>query len=145
MPFGQIGFTDTGGGGSVGGGWDIFSDVITAAGSIFGAGGALGQQLPTQTQFLPPMIPPVVGSTLGGMAGGALAELLPSLLGGNGNGATGGQLFKPPTASMKPRPVNKIQVMGPDGKCHTWFHATPTGYRVNASNVRGRRKHRHPR
>jgi len=136
-----------------GGGWDIFSDVITTAGSIFGPGGAFGQQLPTQmgppiiaqAPFLPsiPAMTPTIGGALGGLAGGALAELLPTLLGGNGNGATGGQLFKPPTASMKPRPVNKVQVMGPDGKCHTWLHATPKGWKINATNVSGRRRHHH--
>ena len=140
MPFGQIGFSDTGG--SSGGGWDIFSDVVGAAGQVFGPGGAFGQ-----APFLPAAIPPVVSGTIGGMAGGALAELLPALLGGNGNG--NGMVGAPPgifttsVGTMKPRAKNKVQFYA-NGECITYFKGTPTEWRVNAK-VKGRRKHRHPR
>ena len=138
-------------GSSVGSGWDVFDQVLDTAGQIFGPGGIFGQapaQAPwpapgVMQPFLPAVVPPLVQGTIGGLAGGALAEILPALLGGNGNGAMEGQLFKAPTASMKPRPVNKVQVMGPDGKCHTWLHATPKGWKVNATNVSGRRRHHH--
>lgn len=143
MPFGQSGFT--GSGGSVGGGWDIFSDIVDTAGQIFGPGGAFGQ--PTQAPFLPAVIPPIVSGTIGGMAGGALAELLPALLGGgNGNGmveAPPGIFTTPTTGTMKPRAKNKVQFFA-NGECITYFKGTPTEWRVNAK-VKGRRKHRHPR
>jgi len=96
-----------------------------------------------------------VGAVLGGAAGGLAVEGIEALVNalsqaGPSSGAMAaaapGGLFRPPTASMKPRPVNMVQVMGPDGKCHTWLHATPKGWKVNASNVSGRRRrHSHPR
>ena len=158
MPFGQMGLmANTGSGGSVGGGWDIFGDIIDTAGQIFGPGGAFGGPvagpqmgppiIQQQAPFLPAVIPPVVSGTIGGLAGGALAELLPGLLGGNGNGMVGappGIFTTPTTGTMKPRAKNKVQFFA-NGECITYFKATPDRWKINASNIRGRRKHRHPR
>jgi len=148
MPFGQMGLIDTGSaGGSAGGGWswptlpDPWDLVQTGLGVLGGwlAPGAAPPSLPQAPTA--PQAPPITQN--GGL--GVLQEHFPGLFGGGAAAANGG-LFKPPMASMKPRPVNKIQVMGPDGKCHTWLHATPKGWKVNASNVSGRRRrHSHPR
>jgi hypothetical protein len=40
-------------------------------------------------------------------------------------------------------PVPEISVIGPDGKCHTWLHARPKGWKINRANVSGRRSRRH--
>jgi hypothetical protein len=162
MPYGQMGFqginqqggfdpisVDTGGGW----GWPSLPDPWDLVQQGIGLlGGYLGQPAPAPR----PGRPPGQMQTMPyGPAGPSLPSAPPSgvdvltdivrYVGGEGGTAGGGGLFRPPTASMKPRPVNKIQVQGPDGKCYTWFRATPTGWKINASNVRGRRKHRHPR
>ena len=153
MPFGQIGFGFQGinqGGGfdPIGGGGDSWWDQLQS--------GAVQLGTSIIEQFNRPPVPTQqagVGTVLAGAAGGLATEgieALASYLSSGGNGAmtsaAPGGLFRPPTASMRPRPVNKIQVMGPDGKCHTWLHATPKGWKVNASNVSGRRRrHSHPR
>jgi len=140
MPFGQMGYMSSSGGGGGGFDWPSSSDVWDVAqtgigilGSIF-APGAAPVQIPAGPTM--PQAPPPP-------SGVDVAAQLVQYLGGEGITGSGSQLFRPPTASMKPRPVNKVQVMGPDGKCHTWLHATPKGWKVNASNVSGRRRHHH--
>ncbi len=61
-----------------------------------------------------------------------------------GGGSPIGALFRM-TASGRVRPVNRATILGPDGQCHTFLHATPKGWKVNVSNVSGRRRHHHHR
>jgi len=82
-------------------------------------------------------IPGIVGGLVGG-------ELIESLVGGNGGGMP--TLFKQsmtPSGGVRNNPINELTVVGPDGKCHTWLHAVPKGWRVNKANVSGRRRHHH--
>jgi len=134
VSFGQSGLW---GGGS---GWDVWDAVETGI-DILGNWLAPGPSSPSLPQApTAPQAPPIMEN--GGLA--VLQQQFPGLFpGSSAAAAANGGLFKPPMASMKPRPVNKIQVMGPDGKCHTWLHATPKGWKVNATNVSGRRRHHH--
>ncbi len=50
-------------------------------------------------------------------------------------------LFRPTASRIMP--VTEFSLIGPDGKCHTWLHARPKGWKINRSNVSGRRRHRH--
>jgi len=148
MPFGQMGFqgiNQSGGFDPIGGSdVDWWDQVVAGAGQ-------LGQNILAAINRPPvPMQEAGIGTVLAGAAGGLATEGIEALaayMSSQGNGAmtsaAPGGLFRPATSSMKPRPVNKIQVMGPDGKCHTWLHATPKGWKVNATNVSGRRRHHH--
>jgi len=154
MPFGQMGFmgvNQSGGFDPIGGGSDAdwWDQVVSGVGTIGSNIWSAINRPPVPTQQAG------VGAVLGGAAGGLAVEGIEALANalsqaGPSAGAMAttapGALFRTPTASMKPRPVNKVQVMGPDGKCHTWLHATPKGYKVDAYNVSGRRRrHSHPR
>lgn len=51
------------------------------------------------------------------------------------------------TVTTRDVPIPEFSVIGPDGKCHTWLHARPKGWKINKCNVSGRRRrhHHHPR
>jgi len=94
-------------------------------------------------------LPALIGGALTGGAAFGLGEgAAMSLFDSGAGGGSNGSLFKM-TPSGKVRAVSKATVMGPDGKCHFFLHATPKGWKVNASNVSGRRPahhhHRRPR
>lgn len=139
MPFGQAGFTtgqDSGlfGLSPVGGGgfFDSLPGIIEA---ITGGRGVFPQTQTTQFAGAAAKVAKQLPGILGGLAGG---ELLEGLF---GNGGNGGALFKPSASRIVAVP--EITMMGPDGKCHTWLHATPKGWKINKSNVTGRRRRHH--
>jgi len=152
MPYGQMGYMAStgGGGGGGGGGWGLpdWGDLWDAG--VAGLG-TLAQNV--LTELGKPAVPAQtagIGTVVAGAAGGLTAEAIEALIaklsgGGNGNGAMApGGLFRPSTTSMKARPVSKIQVMNPStGRCETWLHAVPKGWKINQSNVSGRRRHHH--
>jgi hypothetical protein len=35
-------------------------------------------------------------------------------------------------------PLPELSLIGPDGKCHTWLHARPKGWKINKAGVTGR-------
>ncbi len=141
VPFGQAGFMSTQSGGSGFGG--ILSAIPDIIGALTGGAGFFPQAAPTQS-FVGPLLgagAKTIAKNIPGILGGvALGELVEGLVGGGGAGSSGG-LFRP-TAS-KVMPVPEITQIGPDGKCHTWLHATPKGWKINKSNVSGRRRHHH--
>jgi len=137
MPFGQAGFMagqDGGGGGFLGG----LANLATALTPI--GLGLFGPQPQQQN----------VGLGFGGAVLGGLARQIPGVLGGLvlGEGLEAvqsqgsmGALFRPTATRIVPVP--ELSMIGPDGKCHTWLHATPKGWKINRSNVSGRRRHHH--
>ncbi len=148
MPFGQMGFM----GGQDGGGFfDALPAILQAAtplalGLIRPEAFAPNTLLPSQ-QFGPAAVMAgaaragaALGRNLPAILGGAVAgEVVSSVAGGGGGDMT---LFRQ-TATGVARARNHFTTIGPDGKCHTWLHAVPKGWRVNASNVSGRRRHHH--
>ncbi len=137
MGFGQSGFF----GGLAGGITDILGGLqpfIPVAQQLIGGGRAPtvfpGTGLATQPAGLFPGDPSLLD--LLGFGGGAGAVTTP--------GAPGA-LFRPTASRIVP--VGEFAMIGPDGKCHTWLHATPKGWKINKSNVMGRRRrhHHHPR
>ncbi len=109
-----------------------------------------------------------VGDVAIGIGGPMLADWLESLLRGFGengqttqpqpetqpsNGANGAppppsiaqmagsRFFHQTTARIVP--TNEISMVGPYGKIQTWLHARPKGWKINKSNVSGRRRHHH--
>lgn len=140
MGFGQAGFF----GGLAGG----ITDIL----------GGLQPFIPVAQQLISPGRAPTV---LPGFPGPGLATQPAALFGGDtslldllgfGGGAgavtapgVAGGLFRPTMSRIVP--VNEFAMIGPDGKCHTWLHATPKGWKINKSNVMGRRRrhHHHPR
>lgn len=115
------------GGGGGGGGWmGGLTDLVTAFGPV--AQGIWGQPPAT----MPAMAPTGIGERL--------EQLM--LEGPRGGGSSIPQLFKQ-TASGKMRARRRVQLLGPDGNVHTWLHAVPKGWKVNETNVSGRRKAHH--
>ena len=152
MPYGQQGWTtDTGGGGNGGSFWDFlpdWGDVVDIGRDIFGPQppmqGPRNRPRPRQGPMQPlPYGPPGPVLTSPPPSGVDALTGVIEWMAGEGGSANGGGLFKPPTASMKVRPVNEITRMSPDGRCYTWGLLTPTHWSVNKRNVRGRRKHHH--
>lgn len=94
---------------------------------------------PQQQRQLPPGFGDFVPVAGGNGVVGPPAQLQ---LGPGGGGDPIGALFKM-TPSGRVRAVNKATIMGPDGQCHFFLHATPRGWKVNVSNVSGRRRHHH--
>ncbi len=139
MGFGQSGFF----GGLSGGISDILGSLqpfIPVAQQLIGGGRA------------PTVLPGFPGAGLATQPAGIFGDTsIIDLLGfGAGAGAVttpgvAGGLFRPTMSRIAP--VNEFAVIGPDGKCHTWLHATPKGWKINKSNVMGRRRrhHHHPR
>lgn len=131
MGFGQAGLA------FLGGLADIAQPFIPLAQQFLGGGRQLQQpasffpQAPQQAglgDFLQNLVDPQspLGQVLPGFPGGA--------------GAPSG-LFRQTMSRLAP--VNEFAVIGPDGKCHTWLHAVPRGWKINKSNVTGRRRHHH--
>lgn len=134
MPFGQAGFTlGQAGGGFLGGLSGVLEAATPLLTSIFARGGGGAQ--PGGFPAMPAGFPSAMGLTLPGTTPGtALGELF-------GGGVP--PLFRPTMTRIVPVP--EFSLIGPDGKCHTWLHARPKGWKINRTNVSGRRRrHHHP-
>lgn len=146
MGFGQRGFGFSGGDGGGGGFLGGLSGLLSAATPLIS--NLFGPQAPVQSAVALPALAfgglaPAIGRQLPGIVGGlGIGELI-GQLGGGGGGAPPGQLFR--NTMTRVVPISEFSMIGPDGKCHTWLHATPKGWKINKSNVSGRRRHRHPR
>lgn len=133
MPFGQAGF-NVGQTGGFGGFLEGFGGFLEQATPLITSliGGRRGGRAPQPIQaqaagfFDFPSTDP--GSALGELLGGVTGGGVPTL-------------FRPTASRIAP--LNMFSVIGPDGKCHTWLHATPKGWKVNKANVSGRRRHHH--
>ena len=112
---------------------------INLAGNIWGGpGSGTGAALPPVFMQQPPPsgrpLPAVIAGTLGAGA----VELASSFFGSNGDQAG---LFRATAERVIPRA--RIDAVGPDGRCYTWFRAVPYGWKVRGTKVGGRKRHHH--
>ncbi len=134
MPFGQAGFNvgqDSGGFGNIFG--TILSSLPDILSQVPGVIGAIRGQ-PQQRAIAAPAGQAFSFPGLGlGEPGTVLGEIL-------GGGVP--PLFK--QTMTRTVPISEFSVISPTtGKCETWLHARPFGWKINKSNVRGRRRHHH--
>ncbi len=139
MPFGQMGFTATQEGG---GGPGFFQNLPAILAAVTGGRGFFPPD-PTRASIVAPILRggAAVARQLPGILGGLAAGELFEGLGGGGEVVPDTAFFRTTVARLTPTP--EISMIGPDGKCHTWLHATPRGWKINRSNVTGRRRHHH--
>lgn len=127
--------------GNVGSGdiWGALEAGIDLAGQFFGQQAAPLVQ-GSRPGFLPAVLAgPVARTVLGGAAGAAGVGLLEGFFGDDSPGAPA--LFTASESRILPRA--RIDAVGPDGRCYTWFRAVPYGWKVRGTKVGGRKRHHH--
>ncbi len=136
MPFGQMGFNvgqDQGGGGIFSSILASLPDILSQVPGVIGAIRGPGRAPSAVTQF--------AGSGPGtlsfpGLGLGEPGTVLGEILGGGVP-----PLFR--QTMTRTVPISEFSVIGPTGRCETWLHARPKGWKINKSNVSGRRRHHH--